>query len=102
MMGGQSGLAQGGRQGVVAQHIFSWRRFLLFSVVRIGLFSRSGFLRCGSPGAAAERSVRRLRGGEAPSRRRRGHDAILGMYGQGTLPPPFVDPVVVREGTASQ
>ena len=103
MMGGQSGLAQGGRQGVVAQHIFSWRRFLLFSVVRIsGCFLGVGSCVAGVPGAAAERSARRLRGGEAPSRRRRGHDAILGMYGQGTLPPPFVDPVVVREGTASQ
>ena len=100
MMGGQSGLAQGGRQGVVAQHIFSWRRFLLFSVVRIGLFSRSGFLRCGSPrcGGGAERET--CEGGAKPFSHVGGHDAILGWYRH--CPTLFVDPVVVREGTASQ
>ena len=103
MMGGQSGLAHRGEgKGSSLSISSAGVGSCFFLLCGSGCFLGVGSCVAGVPGAAAERSARRLRGGEAPSCRRRGHDAILGMYGQGTLPPPFVDPVVVREGTASQ
>ena len=99
MMGGHSGLAHRGEAGS-SLSIFSWRRFLLFLCCADRVVFSEWFLRCGSPrcGGGAERET--CEGGAKPFSRVGGHDAILGWYRH--CPTLFVDPVVVREGTASQ